>query len=97
MLTLREMNLYQASARAMELAGWVWRPAENCGQSEPPRTPAGQPRPAREVSFDDPWTAHNYPPPPLGRYVLYHRGDLSETGEPEWRPGWAWAERSEDG
>jgi hypothetical protein len=85
-LTLRETDLYRASARAMELAGWVPRPAAESQFST-----------TRRVCFQDPWETDEYPPPDAGRYVQYHNGDLSSSGEPEWRPGWAWAERPEDG
>jgi hypothetical protein len=93
-LTLRGMNLYQASARAMELVGWVRPPA---GLAEPlPDGPAGAST-GRGMRFDDPWADAPYPPPGLGRYVRFHRGDQDAAGEPEWRPAWAWAVRPEDG
>jgi hypothetical protein len=95
-LTLKNLNIFQASARAMELAGWVWRGAaatdEDAGTASNTRS-----RLTPRVCFDDPWVAHGYPPPAAGRYIRFHRGDRSPTGETEWRPGWAWAERPEDG
>jgi hypothetical protein len=96
MLTLPGMNFYQASARAMELAGWV-RPATGARGQQPTSGLQADESAVRTVCFDDPWENAPYPPPGAGRYVRFHRGDRAGSGEPEWRPGWAWAERPEDG
>jgi hypothetical protein len=95
-LTLPGMNFYQASARAMELAGWV-RPAAGARGQQPTSGLQADESTARAVCFDDPWKGAPYPPPGIGRYVRFHRGDRSGSGEPEWQPGWAWTERPEDG
>jgi hypothetical protein len=83
MATLKR-NIFAASALAIELSNLL--PADNTS----PRTLA-------PVRFRDPLETDTYPPPGAGRYILFSRGDLANSGEPEWRPGWTWAERPEDG
>jgi hypothetical protein len=97
-LTLREMNIYQASARAMELAGWVWAESGEGGIAPTAcdSGPAGA-KSADGICFDDPWRASNFPLPAAGRYVRFHVGDPPVGCEPEWRPGWAWADHPGDG
>jgi hypothetical protein len=83
MATLKR-DLFAASALAIELADLV--PADPVGARVSPG-----------LCFDDPWATDDYPPPGAGRYIRFHRGDRSSSGEPDWRPGWAWAERPQDG
>jgi hypothetical protein len=97
-LTLRGMNVYQASARAMELAGWVWAESGEGGTAPTARNSgAAGGKPAEGIYFDDPWQASNYPPPAAGRYIRYHVGDPPAGREPEWRLAWTWADKPGDG
>ena len=94
-LTLRAMNIYQASARAMELAGWVWADPDDGGVGRTGGASRG--KPADGICFEDPGASCNYPPPAAGRYVRYHDEDVPAGCEPEWRPAWAWADDPADG
>ena len=82
MATLKQ-NIFAASALAIELAGLL--PADRTGDA-----PVG----VRVIELLE---GYDYPAPGAGRYVRFHRGDRTSSGEPEWLVGWAWAERPEDG